>query len=148
MKEKITQFLNMFFDASLWKFLLVGVMNTLFGSAIMFIFYNFLGLSYWISSASNYIFGSILSYFLNKYFTFKNKNNTLLGVIRFTVNIFICYLIAYIGAKYIIFILFESHGTEFKDNLAMFVGMCAFTLLNYCGQRFFVFREKKRSEKE
>ena len=66
--------LKMFFDVTFWKFILVGIANTLFGAAIMFIFYNLLQFNYWISSVSNYVFGSILSYFLNKNFTFKNKN--------------------------------------------------------------------------
>lgn len=59
------------FDSTVVRFVLVGAVNTLFGAGIMFIFYNCLHLSYWLSSASNYFFGSILSYFLNKYFTFR-----------------------------------------------------------------------------
>ena len=52
---------------------MVGVINTLVGTGLMFILYNVFSVNYWISSASNYIVGSIVSYFLNKYFTFKNK---------------------------------------------------------------------------
>lgn len=70
------QFLAKFFDKTFWKFILVGIANTLFGTAIMFVFYNVFHLSYWVSSASNYIFGSILSYFLNKHFTFQSKDNS------------------------------------------------------------------------
>ena len=58
-------------DPTVYRFILVGIVNTLFGTAIMFVFYNVFHLSYWISSASNYFFGSILSYFLNKSFTFR-----------------------------------------------------------------------------
>ena len=49
-------------DRTLWKFLLVGTVNTVVGTGIMFVFYNVLHLSYWLSSASNYVFGSVLSY--------------------------------------------------------------------------------------
>ena len=63
-----------FADKTFVRFVLVGVINTLFGSAIMFVFYNVFHLSYWLSSASNYFFGSILSYFLNKYYTFRYKS--------------------------------------------------------------------------
>ena len=55
------QLIGKFFDRTFWKFILVGIANTLFGTGIMFVFYNVLHLSYWISSASNYFFGSILS---------------------------------------------------------------------------------------
>ena len=58
-------------DKTLFKFILVGIANTIFGTAVMFAFYNILHLNYWISSMANYLFGSILSYFLNKTFTFK-----------------------------------------------------------------------------
>ena len=60
-------------DGKLLKFIIVGVINTLVGSAIMFGLYNFAGCSYWISSAANYILTSILSFFFNKYFNLKIK---------------------------------------------------------------------------
>ena len=63
-------------DVKTIKFGIVGVINTIFGTAIMFGLYNLAGCSYWLSSAANYFFGSILSYFLNKNFTFQNKSPT------------------------------------------------------------------------
>lgn len=57
---------NKIIDRTLAKFILVGIINTLFGTTIMFAAYNLLHLSYWVSSGMNYFFGSILSYFLNK----------------------------------------------------------------------------------
>ena len=91
--------LKKFFDKTFLKFVLVGVVNTLFGTAIMFVFYNVFHLSYWLSSASNYVFGSILSYFLNKYFTFQSKGSNGKTIGRFVFNITICYLCAYGLAK-------------------------------------------------
>ena len=61
------------FDGSMIRFIIVGVINTVIGTTIMFGMYNLLGINYWISTASNYILVSILSYYLNKHFTFKNK---------------------------------------------------------------------------
>lgn len=69
-------------DKTTIKFLVVGVVNTLVGTGIMFFLYNVVHLNYWISSAANYIMGSIVSYFLNKYFTFQNKEQTVQQVIR------------------------------------------------------------------
>ena len=63
-------------DITFWKFVLVGSVNTLVGTGVMFAAYNLLHLSYWVSSASNYVVGSIVSYFLNKYFTFQNKERS------------------------------------------------------------------------
>lgn len=53
-----------FFDPSMLRFLLVGVVNTLVGAGIMFLLYNLAGCSYWLSSAANYIVGGVVSYFL------------------------------------------------------------------------------------
>ena len=69
--KKIQQLL----DATFWKFVLVGIVNTAVGTTVMFVAYNALHFSYWVSSASNYVIGSIVSYFLNKYFTSKIKKN-------------------------------------------------------------------------
>lgn len=132
--------LTKFFDKTFWKFIVVGIINTLFGTAIMFVFYNVFHLSYWISSASNYIFGSILSYFLNKHFTFQSRDNSINGVLRFAVNITVCYLLAYGIAKPLAIQILSDYPQTLQDNIAMLAGMCLFVALNYIGQRFFVFK--------
>ncbi len=134
------QVIRKFFDKTFWKFIVVGILNTLFGTAIMFIFYNAFHLSYWISSASNYIFGSILSYFLNKHFTFQSRDNSINSVMRFAVNITVCYLLAYGIAKPLAIQILSDYPQTLQDNIAMLVGMCLFVALNYIGQRFFVFK--------
>ena len=144
--NNLKDFCRKFFDVTFWKFILVGVANTLFGTAIMFVFYNFLHLSYWISSASNYIFGSILSYFLNKTFTFKSKTNTGKTMLRFVLNISVCYLLAYGVAKPLARWVFSGASVSLQDNMAMLAGMCFFVALNYVGQRFFVFKGTQKEE--
>ena len=128
------------FDEKLLKFILVGVVNTLVGMAIMFGLYNLAHCSYWVSSAANYILTSILSYFLNKYFTFKNKERSWKQVLRFVVNIAVCYGLAYGIAKPLGLQLLGNASVAVRDNVSMLVGMCLFTGLNYLGQRLFAFR--------
>lgn len=130
-------------DQTTWRFLLVGCINTLFGTSIMFLAYNVLGLSYWLSSASNYFFGSILSYFLNKYFTFQKKDKSIGDILPFALNITIYYYITYGLSKPLVANLFSSLSVSMKDNGAMLVGMCLFVGLNYLGQRYFVFQKKE-----
>ena len=131
------------FDNSFWRFILVGCINTLFGTTIMFFFYNCFHLSYWFSSASNYFFGSILSYFLNKYFTFKYKERDWNVIIRFIINISVCYLVAYGIAKPLVKYLLDGAAVSTQENIAMIVGIVLFTLLNYFGQRFFAFKKNE-----
>jgi len=130
-------------DRTFWKFLLVGLVNTLFGTAVMFLCYNLLHWGYWVSSAMNYILGSILSFFLNKHFTFRNREKGPGVVVRFVVNIGLCYLIAYGVARPLVRMALEGFPGTIQANGAMLVGMCLFVGLNYLGQRFFAFREKR-----
>ena len=134
--------LKKLFDEKLLKFILVGVVNTLVGMASMFGLYNLAHCSYWVSSAANYILTSILSYFLNKYFTFQNRERSVGQVVRFVVNIAVCYGLAYGIAKPLCLQLLANASTTVRDNVSMFVGMCLFTGLNYLGQRLFAFRTK------
>lgn len=129
-------------DITFIKFVLVGIVNTLVGTAVMFIAYNIFHLSYWISSAANYVIGSICSYFLNKYFTFQNKDKSPVIILKFILNITICYLIAYGGAKRLILWLLADVSAKWQDNIAMVCGMGLFVILNYFGQRFFAFKKK------
>ncbi|HWK23749.1 MAG TPA: GtrA family protein [Ureibacillus sp.] len=135
----MTKLLNLL-DAKFWKFIIVGIINTIVGTAIMFGSYNLLHLSYWTSSAANYILTSILSYFLNKYFTFQHKGSNWKSALRFSVNIAVCYILAYGIAKPFTLLLLTDVSHKVQENVAMFVGMVLFTLLNYLGQRFFAFK--------
>lgn len=129
-----------FLDDTLWKFILVGIFNTLVGMAIMFGLYNLAGASYWVSSATNYILVSILSYMLNKKFTFRHEGQVVQSGIRFAVNIAVCYLLAYGIAKPCALALLDGCSRILQENVAMLIGMCLFTGMNYLGQRLFVFR--------
>ena len=138
--NKWTKLLTLF-DVKFWKFILVGIINTIVGTSIMFGLYNLVGLSYWVSSASNYILTSILSYFLNKYFTFQQKGASLKSLVKFAINIAICYFVAYGVAKPLTILMLMNASQKVQENVAMFVGMVFFTALNYLGQRFFAFKE-------
>jgi len=131
-----------FFDKQFFRFLIVGVINTLIGAAIMFLLYNAAHLNYWFSSACNYVITSILSFFLNKYFTFAVKEWSLFMVAAFTLNIICCYGIAYGIAKPVMQYALQNQSVKIQENGALFAGMCLFTGLNYLGQRFFVFKSK------
>lgn len=131
-----------FFDITTIKFVIVGVVNTLVGTGLMFVLYNVFSVNYWISSASNYVVGSIVSYFLNKHFTFQNREKSLRQIVLFVLNITVCYLLAYGCAKPAVSFAFEGAGEKVQENIAMFVGMVGFVILNYLGQRLVVFKRE------
>ena len=138
LKDKI----GLFTDKTFMKFVIVGVINTIVGTAIMFVFYNVFHLSYWISSASNYFFGSICSYILNKHFTFQYHEQGWASLFRFTINIIICYLLAYGLAKPLMHWILSGSTKSIQENVSMLLGMCLFIVFNYLGQRFFAFKSK------
>ena len=130
------------FDKTFITFLIVGVVNTLFGTIIMFVLYNAFGCSYWASSFCDYFFGSILSYFLNKHFTFHYQGTDWRSIVKFALNIIVCYLIAYSLALPLTRAALESmHWSKtVVENVAMIVGTGLFMVINYLGQKFFAFK--------
>ena len=145
-------FLKQFFDIKFWKFILVGILNTIIGNGLMFVFYNFTPIKdivwgavdgYWISSALGYIIGSIVSYFLNKHFTFKNKEKGIKPALKFALNIAVCYFLAYGLAKPLMAWILSGQNQTVQSNIARLAGMCLFVAFNYIGQRFFAFKEKE-----
>ena len=115
------------FDKTMIKFLIVGVINTLVGNGVMFLLYNLCSAGYTLSTIANYVVGSIVSYFLNKYYTFNKKQKSVKEVLRFIINIVVCYAVAYGLAKPLVYTLLSAATPSF-------------IVLNYFGQRFFAFK--------
>ena len=129
-----------FFDPSMWKFLLVGVANTLLSMVLMFLLE---GLGYWPSTAIAYVAGAVLSFFLNRSFTFKSKAAFWPSVLKFAVNVAVCYLIAYSIAQPLVTLVLSRTALAaiWQERIAKVFGMGLYTVINYFGQRFFAFRK-------
>ncbi len=140
MKQKILSL----FDEKAWKFLLVGILNTLVGNGLSFLLLNVAGWGYWLSSSVSYALASVMSYFLNRYFTFKYAGKGWGVVLRFALNIAVCYGLAYGLAQPLVETLLSGLAPKWQENIAMLVGMGLFVAFNYLGQRFFAFREEKK----
>ena len=125
-------------DASVWKFLLVGVGNTLLSMALMFLLE---GLGYWPSTAIAYAAGAVMSFFLNRYFTFRSQETMGRSAVKFALNVAVCYVLAYSLAQPVAGWLLGRTGisARWQERLAKLGGMGLYTVLNYFGQRFFAF---------
>ncbi len=153
-------FLKSFFDEKFFKFIIVGLINTAVGQGLQFGILNLTVLvtmgqqGMWIASGISYILGSILSYVLNKHFTFKNKEKGIKPVLRFALNIAIGYILAYsIAIPSVTYLcnvnqwtMFGLSVEQFSANLGLVVGSCLFVAFNYVGQRYFAFKEKKEDD--
>lgn len=129
-----------FIDATIPKFILVGICNTVIGAGTMFLLYNYVHFSYWGASVANYVVGGLLSFFLNKYFTFKNKEKSAFQAVKFLINIAICYFVGFYVSKCLSEVFLSNIDISLRENIAMCLGMCLYTILNYIGQRFWTFR--------
>lgn len=143
---------------------MVGVINTLMGWGIMAVLYNAAHINYWLSSGISYFIGSVFSYHANSKVTFKVENKDKGLPWRFAINIIICYLIAFSLAKPLVerilslqavAVVVERIAYTFKvenvvivDNVAMIFGMGFFIILNFFGQKLFVFRKTGKGEKK
>lgn len=131
------------FDRSFIKFLAVGVANTLLSMILMFLLE---GLGYWVSTAIAYIAGAILSFFLNRRFTFKSEENLAVTAVKFALNVAICYVIAYALAQPAVSWLLghTAISTIWQGRIAKLFGMGLYTLINYIGQKLFAFQKAKK----
>lgn len=121
---------------------IVGVMNTLIGWVIMFGLYNLAHFNYWLASGISYFVGSVYSYFMNSKLTFKVENKDKWLPWRFALNIVVCYGAAFGIAKPAMRLLLSSQSVTVVENVAMILGMGIFIVMNFFGQKLFVFRKK------
>lgn len=133
---------NKLFDSSILKFLLVGAGNTLLSMLLMFLLE---GLGYWPSTAIAYIAGAVMSFFLNRSFTFQSEETVGRSAVKFAVNAAACYLLAYGVAKPLAGMLLAcaSLSQLWRERLTKLGGMGLYTIFNYFGQRFFAFRKRE-----
>ena len=130
-------------DASVWKFLLVGVGNTLLSMVLMFALE---GLGYWPSTAIAYVAGAVLSFFLNRHFTFRSEETMGRSAVKFAINVAVCYLLAYGIAQPVMELIPQPVFVPslWWGRLTKLVGMGLYTVLNYFGQRFFAFQKQTK----
>lgn len=121
-----------------FRFLMVGVINTLIGLSLIFFFMNVLGQSYWFSTFLGNAAGMICSYLLNRCFTFKSKVSLWKGGFAFLLTSGICYVSSYWLAEKVVMII----SGHFLKELAVFIGMVFYTIFNYVAQKYFVFQNR------
>lgn len=125
------------------RFLLVGLFNTLVGLSASFAFFNLLHLNYWVSTFTGNTIGAVVSYALNRTFTFRSTASVGSSWWKFAVVILSCYGLSY-GISWL---LAEAAGSflpnlreEWLHNAAILVGNGIYTIGNYLGHKYFTFR--------
>lgn len=137
------------------RYLIVGILNFIVCTALMFLLFNFCGFSEHIAPLVNYGLGSLIWYLACRFLLFPQQRTSLQQLLRFGVEVLVCYLISYYAvAPWLSGLLLRSEsvrgffsfgGSEMemiRGNCEMTVGALVYALLNYFGQRYFVFTNR------
>jgi putative flippase GtrA len=128
---------------SFTKFLIVGVLNTAIGLSTMFLFFNVIGTSYWFSTFIGNGIGAIASFLLNRKFTFNSNVDMIKGAPKFLAVILTCYFLSYSISDLMARTIYRNIGVSLmmgQGELAILLGSVIYTLSNYIGQKYVVFR--------
>lgn len=128
------------------RFIMVGVVNTVVGLSVMYLLLHLLGQSYWIATFVGNSIGAFVSFILNRNFTFKSQNSMSKSAVRFVIVILCCYFLSYeMGRSFVVDILKNNDfiPKNIQTDLSVLVGTCLYTLLNYFGQKLFVFSKEE-----
>lgn len=131
---------------SFFRFLLVGVINTIVGLSAMYLFLHAFSFSYWASTFIGNLIGACVSYFLNRTFTFKSKTAVGGSMFRFAAVILACYFFSYYIGEKLAFYLFSQLtflSNKYAQDAAVLFGTGIYTIANYFGQKLFVFKKKE-----
>ncbi|UFT99743.1 GtrA family protein [Radiobacillus kanasensis] len=123
------------------RFMAVGVVNTIVGVSFMYGLY-YLGLSYWVATCIGNGLGACVSYGLNRSFTFRSDKPVKQSILPFFLVIGICYVLAYsisIGLVTELLSVVNLFSVNRVEDIAIIVGAGIYTLLNFVGQKRFVF---------
>jgi len=119
-------------DSSFIRFLLVGIANTAVGyGTIMFLHYAF-GISPVVANTGGYLIGGLLSYMLNRRFTFASKRRHSEALPRFALTVGCCFVLN--------LIVLEQTLAFVPLPVAQAFASVTYTVAFYLTSRFFVFR--------
>jgi putative flippase GtrA len=129
----------------LFRFLLVGIVNTMIGLSVIFFMMRGFHLPYWCATFTGNAVGAIVSFFLNRSFTFRSDISITKGAFRFFIVMLSCYCVAYSLSQIVAQFAVVSSLYPFanvRDDVAVLFGTLFYTVLNYLGQKMIVFTAK------
>jgi len=134
---KISDTLNKFL-----KFSIVGFVNTAGSYLLFFILLEIAHINYLVSSVSSYILGILISYFGNKYWTFR--------IVRSVRRLeFIKYMILNLVGLSLNTLIMVILVEKYKINplIAQIFAMSVVIFFNFFGSKFWVFRDPRKFRK-
>lgn len=122
---------------TLWRFATVGMLNTVAGLALIYSG-RALGLGEVSANATGYAIGFMLSFALNRHWTFRHRGPLIANVSRFSVVTLLAWLANLV-------VLLELMRWGVTAVLAQACAVLPYTLVSYLGCRWWVFANPLRS---
>lgn len=142
------------------RYCLVGMINTFAGLSTAYVFLNVLSSSYLVATAMAYVVGIIVSFSLNKIFTFKDESkNYLVQFLTFVFTMLPSYVFSYFSGWLVAKFIFKLHfalvleckisaltgimPAKVSDNIAILISMVIYLLLGFAVNKYLVFKNQK-----
>lgn len=129
-------------NQSFFRFLLVGIIHTAAGLSIMYLLYHLCHVSYWWATLVGNAIGAVASYILNRTFTFRSSVPIIESAFRFIAVMIVCYYFSYRLSKQLadwVALTVGIISPRMANDAAILLGAGFYTMLNYIGQKRFVF---------
>lgn len=126
-----TNYIKQFLDSQFIRFVIVGILNTIFGYSV-YCMMLWIGMSYWWATLIANVLGVMFNFKTTGVLVFKNHNNRLF--FRFA----LCYVLAYFLNVGIIALF--THFTTINQYISGFIATIITALFSFCFQKWVVFR--------
>lgn len=150
------------FDKTFWLYVLLGLVNYAVCNTVMLLLHNGLQVSKSASLLIEFSLQTAVSFLLNRYVTFRGIPISKNWPVRFVISVGLSYL----AAKVLLLRVFErlitlpffegladrlqvvlapsAAAADFRRNLVMLACTMVYCVVNYIGQRYYVFRPVKQ----
>ncbi len=117
-----------------FRFLTVGVLNTLLGYGVIFACMYLLNISPESSNVTGYAVGLVASYVLNRKYTFNSKQNRRNEILRFLA----VFVVAY-SSNFAV-LIFLIHKVGINEGASQLLAGLVYVGVSYCMNKYYVFK--------
>ncbi len=143
-----------YFDKTLLIYMALGLVNFLVCTGAMLLVYNYGNTSQEIAFLVYYSLSSTVSLILNRFVTFRDQHPGVSWPWKFILCVIVCYILTKVFFKDVLDLVLLSPSVQFRlqrllpnadivhleNNISLVSSSLAYCILNYFGQRYFVFR--------